>query len=147
RDRLCPESDPRNVRTLYERARRSGKARCDAIPHSLQLCSSNEQFVRDRKFARSIYQPAPDAGHDQQTVCAIPANHPTRCSSSRRPLLHAGESYDRDAHQQGRSELAMRKIVIGILLSSSFLLGASSKIANVLLPGTSPLVTFRIVFI
>lgn len=40
----------------------------------------------------------------------------------------------------------MRKIAIGLLLCSSLLLASPLKLANVLQPGTSPLVTFRILF-
>src|SRR5215468_6485657 len=40
----------------------------------------------------------------------------------------------------------MRKTAIAILLSCSLVLGAPAKIPSVLLPGTSPLVTFRILF-
>src|SRR5215470_7754384 len=40
----------------------------------------------------------------------------------------------------------MRKVAIVLLLVVSLSAGAAAKPANVLLPGTSPLVTFRIVF-
>src|SRR5215468_7007548 len=40
----------------------------------------------------------------------------------------------------------MRKTAIAILLSCSLVLGAPAKIPSVLLPGTSPLVTFRILY-
>ena len=40
----------------------------------------------------------------------------------------------------------MRKIGIGLLLCSSLLAASPDKIASVILPGTSPLVTFRIAF-
>jgi zinc protease len=40
----------------------------------------------------------------------------------------------------------MRRVVLGLLLISSVAFGAASKIPSVLLPGTSPLVTFRVLF-
>src|SRR5262245_2020341 len=40
----------------------------------------------------------------------------------------------------------MRKTAVAILLCCSLVLGAPAKIPSVLLPGTSPLVTFRILF-
>src|SRR5262249_1127396 len=40
----------------------------------------------------------------------------------------------------------MRKIVVGFLLCSSLLIASPARVSSVLLPGTSPLVTFRILF-
>jgi zinc protease len=40
----------------------------------------------------------------------------------------------------------MRRIGLALLLCSSFLLGAPAKVSNLVMPGTSPLVTFRILF-
>ena len=40
----------------------------------------------------------------------------------------------------------MRRIVLGLLVISSLAFGAANKIPSVLLPGTSPLVTFRLLF-
>src|SRR6516225_6790130 len=40
----------------------------------------------------------------------------------------------------------MREMMAGLLLCSSLLLASPARVASVFLPGTSPLVTFRILF-
>src|SRR6185295_9525271 len=62
-----------------------------------------------------------------------------------KPILHGEQPHDRDADIEGSEEL-MRKLLLLALLFLSTTFSAAAKVESVLQPGTSPLVTFRILF-
>src|SRR5262249_49508471 len=133
--------------TIHGGTCRSSKARRDAIAPPIQLRAPIEQFGRHRECACRLYRTATDSGNHQQTFHAVSTDNATRNSCRGSPILHRQQSNDRDAHvDQGGEELMRKSILLLPLLLWSMSVASAAKLDTLLQPGTSPLVTFRILF-
>src|SRR5262249_44990115 len=145
---LRPRRRSRDIQAVHRKNRRPGHAGWNAVANPVQLCSQDEQLTGDRKLSGALYRIEANARYDQQTVRALPADHARRYPGDGSSVFRSEQPHDRDSHVDKRSEEPMRRalapLVLLVLLSTS--VAAPPKPASVLLPGTSPLVTFRILF-
>src|ERR1051325_5058389 len=141
-----PRTGAGDVRAIHEGERRPGAAGRNAFAHALQLRIAHEQLGGYCGGTSAIHPAEAHAGHDQQGVRALSAGHSGRHSRGRGELIHREQQDRRHARDTSGDEMSARRVAFALALAVLLQTSAFTQTASVLQHGTSPLITFRILF-